>query len=91
MGHKKDLIESFLLVIRSKEELSLLAEEKKNVLSYWAGVKVPNWIECALSQSTSLCGLNPVTSGLEWNVGGRSLRHMTSVHRCSRMTSVRGT
>ena len=54
-------------------------------------VKVSNWIEYALSQSTSLCGLNPVTSGLEWNVGGRSLRHMTSVHRRSRMTSVRGT
>ena len=54
-------------------------------------VKVPNRIECALSQSTSLCGSNPVTSGLEWNVGGRSLRHMTSVHRHSRMTSVRGT
>ena len=52
-------------------------------------VKVPNRIECALSQSTSLCGLNPVTSGLEWNVGGRSFRHMTSVHSRSRMTSVR--
>ena len=52
---------------------------------------MPNRIECALSQSTSLCGLNPVTSGLDWNVGGRSLRHMTSVHRRSRMTSVRGT
>ena len=52
-------------------------------------VKVPNRIECALSQSTSVCVSNPVTSGLEWNVGGRSLRHMTSVHRHSRMTSVR--
>ena len=40
-------------------------------------------------KSTSLCGLNPVTSGLEWNVGGRSFRHMTSVHSRSRMTSVR--
>ena len=39
-------------------------------------VKVPNRIECALSQSTSVCGLNPVRSGLEWNVGGRSLHHM---------------
>ena len=53
-------------------------------------VKVPNRIECALSQSTSVCGSNPVRSGLEWNVGGRSLRHMTCVHRYSRMTSVRG-
>ena len=51
---------------------------------------MPNRIECALSQSTSVCGSNPVTSGLEWNVGGRSLRHMTSVHRHSWMTSVRG-
>ena len=56
-------------------------------------VKVPNRIKCALSQSTSVCGSNPVRSGLEWNVGGRSLRHMTSVHGHSRMTSVhvRGT
>ena len=53
-------------------------------------VKLPNWIECALSQSTSVCGSNPVRSGLEWNVGGRSLCHMTSVHRHSWMTSVRG-
>ena len=45
-------------------------------------VKVPNRIECALSQSTSVCGLNPVTSGLEWNVRGRSLRHMREV--CTR-------
>ena len=44
-------------------------------------VKVPNLIECALSQSTSVCGSNPVRSGLEWNVGGRSVCHMTSVHR----------
>ena len=44
-------------------------------------VKVPNRIECALSQSTSVCGLNAVRSGLKWNVGGLSLRHMTSVHR----------
>ena len=43
---------------------------------------MPNRIECVLSQSTSVCGLNPVTSGLEWNVGGRSLRHMTEV--CTR-------
>ena len=28
--------------------------------------------------------------GLEWNVGGRSLRHMTCVHRHSQMTSVCG-
>ena len=47
-------------------------------------VKVPNLIECALSQSTSVCGLNPVRSGLEWNVGGRSLRHMTEVCTCIR-------
>ena len=53
-------------------------------------VKVPNRIECALSPSTSVCGSNPVRSGLEWNVGGSSLRHMTSVHRHSRITSVRG-
>ena len=36
---------------------------------------MPNRIECALSQSTFVCGLNPVRSGLEWNVGGRSLRN----------------
>ena len=40
-------------------------------------VKVPNLIKCSLSQSTSVCGLNPVRSGLEWNVGGRSPHHMT--------------
>ena len=51
---------------------------------------MPNRIEYALSQSTSVCGSNPVRSGLEWNVGGCSLRHMTSVHRHSRMMSVRG-
>ena len=45
-------------------------------------VKMPNWIECALSQSTFVCGLNPVRSGLEWNVGGRSLHHMTEVCMC---------
>ena len=38
----------------------------------------------------SVCGSNPVRSGLEWNVGGHSLCHMTSVRRHSRMTSVRG-
>ena len=45
-------------------------------------VKVPNRIECTLSQSTFVCGLNPVRSGLEWNVGGRSLRYMTEVCTC---------
>ena len=52
-------------------------------------VKESNRIECALSQSTSVCGSNPVRSGLEWNVGGRSLHNMTSVHRHSRMMSIR--
>ena len=28
-------------------------------------VKVPNRMECAMSQSTFVCGLNPVRSGLE--------------------------
>ena len=42
-------------------------------------VKVPHQIECALSQSTFVCGLNTVISGLEWNVVGRSLCHMTEV------------
>ena len=55
-------------------------------------VKVSNRIECALSQSTSVCGLNPVRSGLKWNVGGRSLRHMTEVctYAHLRVRSVRG-
>ena len=53
-------------------------------------VKVSNWIEYALSQSTSVCGLNPVRSGLEWNVGGRSLCHMTEVCTRIRVRSVRG-
>ena len=50
-------------------------------------VKVPNRIECALSQSTFVCGLNPVRSGLEWNVDGRSLRHMMEVCAFSRDVS----
>ena len=45
-------------------------------------VKVPNRIECALSQSTFVCGLNPVRSRLELNVGGRSLRPLTEVCTC---------
>ena len=47
---------------------------------------MPNQIECALSQSTSVCGLNPVRSGLEWNVG-----YDGSLHAHSRARSVRGT
>ena len=42
-------------------------------------VEVSNRIEYALSQSTYVCGLNPVRSGLEWNVGERSLRYMIEV------------
>ena len=42
-------------------------------------VKVPNRIECALSQSTYVCESNPVRSGLVWNVGGRSFCHMIIV------------
>ena len=36
---KKEMIQAHLLVDRSKEELSLLMEEKQNTLDYWAGVK----------------------------------------------------
>ena len=50
-------------------------------------VKVQNRIECALSQSTFVCRLNPVRSGLEWNVGG----HDGCVHVHSRARSVSGT
>ena len=39
-------------------------------------------IKCALSQSTSVRGLNPVRSGLEWNVNGHSLHHMTELCTC---------
>ena len=52
---------------------------------------MPNRIERALSQSTFICGLNPVRSGLQWNVGGRSLRHIGNVHMHSRVRSVSGT
>ena len=37
---KKDIIQAYLLVKRSQEELSLLAEEKLNILSYWMEQKV---------------------------------------------------
>ena len=54
-------------------------------------IKVPNRIQCALSQSTFVCGLNPVRSGLECNVDWRSLRHMNgSVYVYSRARSVSG-
>lgn len=36
---KKDMIQAHLLLERSKEELSLLMEEKQNLLDYWTGVK----------------------------------------------------
>ena len=37
---KKDIIQAYLLVKRSQEELSLLAEEKLNILPYWMEQKV---------------------------------------------------
>ena len=46
--------------------------------------KVPNRIECTLSQYTSACGSNPVRIRLEWNVVEHGLRHMTEVCTCTR-------
>ena len=36
MEYKKDIIQAYLLIKRSEEELSLLAEEKCSTLAYWA-------------------------------------------------------
>ena len=49
---KKGMIQAYLLVERSKEELSLLMEEKNNTLSYWAGVKetVSNYLTLCTKQ-----------------------------------------
>ena len=50
----KDIIQAYLLVKRSQEELSLLAEEKHNTLAYWTQRKVNiNQHICTLERSST--------------------------------------
>ena len=36
VGYKKDLIQAYLMLKRSEEELALLEKEKLNTLEYWS-------------------------------------------------------